>query len=222
MASGWKKKEETMSETTKYTIEQLREIVSAGLSLAEAKLLLDEGYQPSDVLELAQLKSAQAIKATADAQTATAKAMQKAMRPENEQAPGISACSYPEGDLAHPKPPLPFEVFMDTYPCHKWPETEHWREWELMAQLQPGVFTILRKDGVSMRIDVKGEYDASGKLQKVMVELPKDKDERKQVPAKIVLLTQLVRFGEPARKVFMEATNEYLQLMYGDPEPVGA
>lgn len=204
----------------KYTVEELKQIVSAGMSVTEARTLLDDGYTPADVLELAQLRSAQAVQSAADAQTATAKAMQKAMRPENETHPGISCFSYPEGDQAHPKAPLPFEVFIDTYPASKWPETEHWREWELMAQLQPGEFTIMRKDGIPMRVTVSGERDVNGKLKKVVVDLPKDKDERKQVPPKIVLLQQLVRHGEPARKVFLEATNEYMQLMFGDAASV--
>lgn len=202
--------------TERYTVEQLKAIVAAGLSISEAKALLDDGYTPDDVLELAQLKAASATKAAADAQTATAKAMQKAMRPENEVAPGVSACAYPEGDLAHPKGELPFEVFFDNYPCHKFPETEHWKEWELMAQLKPGDYTILGKEGTAMKITVRGETDVNGKLTKVWVDLPKDRDERKRVPQKIVLLTQIVRYGEPARKVFMEATMDYMRLMYGE------
>jgi len=210
-----------MGDPTKYTVDELRQIVGAGMSVTEAKLLLDDGYTPADVLELAQLKAQQAVQSTADAQTATAKAMQKAMRPENETHPGISAFSYPAGDREKPKPPLPFEVFIDNYPCHKWPETEHWREWELMAQLQPGDFTVMRKDGMQMRVTVKGERDLDGQLSKVLVELPKDKDERKQVPAKIVLLSQLVRGNRNVRDVFLESTNEYLQLMFPKKESVG-
>lgn len=204
-----------------YSMDDLRAIVQAGMGIGEAKALLDDGYSASDVLELAQMQGAQRVKAAADAQTATAKAMQKAMRPENETHPGISALSYPEGDRAKPKAPLPFEVFVDNYPCHKWPETEHWREWELMAQLQPGTFTIMRKDGAKMRIEVRGERNVDGKLEKVMVELPKDKDERKQVPPKMVLLEQIVRADEGnPRKVFLEATTTYLQLLFGEPASV--
>lgn len=221
MAKGWKK-EEPMgeTETTRYTVDELRAIVAAGMSIAEARLLLDDGYTAADVLELAQLKAQQAVDAAAASQTATAKAMQKAMRPENETHPGISAFSYPEGDRARPKGDLPFEVFIDNYPCHKWPETEHWREWELMAQLEPGDFKVMRKDGLPMRVTVRGERNVDGKLEKVMVELPRDKDERKQVPPKMVLLAQLVRRDENPRKVFLEATTEYLQLMFGETATV--
>jgi hypothetical protein len=206
------------AETPRYSLEQLREIVAAGLSIGEAKQLLDEGYDPAGVLELAQLKAQATLQAAADAQTATAKAMQKAMRPENTEHPGISVFSYPEGDKAHPKAPLPFEVYFDNYPCHKWPETEHWREWELMAQLEPGEFKVLRKDFQPMKVTVRGERNMDGKLSKVFVELPREKDERKQVPPKIVLLEQLVRHAENPRVVFMEATQSYLRLLFGEPE----
>ena len=39
-----------------------------------------------------------------------ATAVQKAMRPENQEHPGLSAFSYPEGDQQKPKTTLPFEV----------------------------------------------------------------------------------------------------------------
>lgn len=208
-----------MAKDTKYSIDQLRDIVSAGMSVTEAKALLDEGYSPEDVMALAALQAASAKSATIDAQTAVAKTMQKAMKPENQTHPHISAFSYPEGDIAKKKATLPFEFFYNGYPCHMFPETEHWREMELMAQVTPGEFTVVRKDGTLMAVTVKGERDANHTLTKVSVEFPVTREEKWLVPPKTVLLYQLVHSDHP-RKRFLEAMQEHLILMMGDDAQV--
>src|SRR5258708_4265941 len=43
----------------------------------------------------------------------TALGMQKAVRPENDQHPAISAFSYPEGEIARPKPKLKRDVYFN-------------------------------------------------------------------------------------------------------------
>jgi hypothetical protein len=155
----------------------------------------------------------------AETQKTAANAMQKALKPENETHPHISVFSYPEGDIAHPKGDLPFQFFYNAYPCHKFPETEHWREWELMKQVKPGEFTVVRKDGSVMGVSVKGEYDANQTLTKVSVEFPVSREEKWLVPPKSVVLYQLVYPDNP-RKRFLEAMHEHLNLIMGDP--VGA
>jgi hypothetical protein len=151
-----------------------------------------------------------------ETQKSSATAMQKAMKPENDTHPGISAFSYPEGDAAKPKPTLPFQFFYNAYPCHKFPETEHWRELELMAQVQPGEYTVIRKDGSKMAVTVKGERDADNKLTAIKVEFPISRDEKALVPPKSVVLYQLVHPDNP-RKRFLEAMHEHLNLMMSEP-----
>lgn len=139
-----------------------------------------------------------------ETQTATATAMRKAMKPENETHPGISAFSHAEGDAKRPKPALPFQLFWNGYPIHKFPETETWAEWELLSQLTPGEFTVVRKDNSVMNVTVKGDRDATGKLTKVEVQFPVSREEKWLVPPKFVVAYQLVHQGEP-RKLFKEA-----------------
>ncbi len=145
----------------------------------------------------------------------TATAMQKAMKPENETHPGISCFSYPEGDQARPKPTLPFALFWNGYPMHMFPETETWREMELMCQLEPGEYTALMKDGATMAISIKGERDANGVVTKLDVTFPISRDDKWRVPAKQVLLYQLVHRDRPLRQAFMEATMEHMGLIFG-------
>lgn len=212
-----RKQNDDADEIPRYTMEQLRAIVAAGMSVTEAKMLLEDGYSPSDVLELAGLRAEASKQQAADAQTATAKAMQKAMRPENEHHPGISAFSRPGGDLAAPKGDLPFEFWYLNYPCHKFPETEHYAEWDLMAQVKPGTYTVIRKDGTPMAVEVKGEQDANGKLTKVEVIFTVSRENKWTVPPKSVVLYQIAHAGtKPPKRLFVEAMNEWLTVTLGE------
>ena len=141
-----------------------------------------------------------------------ATAVQKAMRPENDTHPGFSVFSHPDGDQAHPKATLPFECFINGYPVHQFPETETWAEWELYHQLQPGEYTVIRKDGTPMAVTVKGERDANGNLTKVLVEFPIQRSERELVPPKSVLLYQLIHNENPLQ-AFRESMMAYIDRM---------
>lgn len=145
----------------------------------------------------------------------TNRTARKEAKPENETHPGKSVFSYPEGDVARPKPTLDYPFFYNSYPCHKFPETEHWRELELMRQVQPGEYTVMRKDFSLMKVTVTGERDADSKLTAVRVEFPVSREEKALVPPKHVVLYQLVYPDNP-RKRFMEAMQEYVQIMLGE------
>lgn len=144
----------------------------------------------------------------------TNRTARKEAKPENETHPGISAFSYPEGDVARPRPVLPFEFYLNAYPCHKFPETEHWRELELMTQVQPGEFVVLRRDGTPMAVTVKADKDALGKITKLSVEFPISREEKALVPPKVSLLYQLVHTDPNRQKVFIESMNEALKVMF--------
>ncbi len=144
----------------------------------------------------------------------TAEAMQKAMKPENQDHPAVSCFSYPEGDKAKPKPALPFAFFYNNYPFHLFPETQHYRELELAALVQPGEYTVMRKDFTAMNVTVKGERDGDNKLTKVMVEFPVSREDKWKVPPIIVVLYQLVHPDAPKRR-FIEAMNEYMAMFMG-------
>lgn len=194
-----------------YTLDELKAIVAAGMSVGDAKALLDSGYTPDAVLELAQLQSSRQTVAAAEAQSATAKAMQKAMKPENDTHPDKSVFNYPEGNVARPKPTLPFAFLYNGYPIHKFPETQHWRELELAAQVQPGTYTVLRKDASQMKVEVTADRDADGNITKIDVHFPISREEKALVPPQAVVLYQIVHPENP-RKAFVESMQEWLNL----------
>ena len=148
----------------------------------------------------------------------SAEAMKKSLKPENDAHPGKSCFAYAEGDVAKPRPTLPFEFFYNAYPMHKFPETEHWRELELAAQVEPGTYTVIRRDGTPMAVEVKGDRDVNGKLTKVSVEFPILRGEKSLVPPKTVVLYQLIHNENP-RKAFVDAMTEHFQVVMG-AEPV--
>lgn len=189
------------------------------MMLLEALVAQKQQAQPFDMVALKEV--------LAQTSQQTAQAMQKAMKPENTEHPGISAFSYPEGDLARQKVLPPYEIWYFNYPVHMFPETEHWRELELIGQVQPGVYSILLKDQSMMQIDVKGTRDGNGKLRKLEIGIPEDKsisrEEKWLMPPKTVLLYQLVHSGKGSpKRVYMEAMREYLQIALDEPESVQA
>lgn len=144
-------------------------------------------------------------------------AAERAANPSNKTHPGISAFSYPEGDRDHPKAPLPYECFYNGYPVHQFPETEHWQEWELLGRLQPGEFSVIRKDGTSMKVTVTGERNAAQELAKVVVSFPISREDMAKIPPKYVVLYQLMHPENP-RQAFFEAMQAHLKVMV--PEAV--
>lgn len=144
-----------------------------------------------------------------------ATAVQKAMKPENAEHPGLSVFSHPEGDKAHPKPPLPFELIDNGYPVHQFPETETWRAWGMYAQLQPGEYSVIRKDGTVMAVTITGERDANGKVTKLLMKYPILREERGLVPPKTVMLAQLLR-PENTKAAFLEEMHQQLHEMLPD------
>lgn len=189
MATGWKKATEAPMSESDDKFERLLAV------LAEKQ---------TNAVDLDALKAI-----LGETQQATA----KALRPENEAHPGKSVFSHVEGDQKHPKPSFGFDLFWNNYPVHKFPETETWKDWELYAQLTPGKYTILRKDGSRMTVTITGEHDADGKVTKLTVTFPILASEKWQVPPTYVTLYQLVHNDRPAREVFVEAMQLYFQDM---------
>lgn len=80
--------------------------------------------------------------------------------PENVDHPGISVYSYPEGDVAHPKPPLKCKIFWVGYELQA--ETLRPDEVELLNRLTPGEYRVTKADGIGIPFRVQAK--ASDKL----------------------------------------------------------
>lgn len=212
----------------KWSMEQLRGIVSAGMPISEARMLLEDGYQPEDVLELAQLQAEQRKNDQASAASSAAKVAadhtEKLHNPSNKIHPGKSDLSYPEGDTKRPRPVIPYEFLYNGYPMHKFPETQHWRELELALLVRPGEYKVIRKDYSEMSVAVSAEKDLNDGFSKMEVRFTVSREDKDKIPAITVLLYQIAfaNTGKPQRRLYLEAMSEWLRITLGDDAAVEA
>lgn len=93
-----------------------------------------------------------------------ARAMKKALRPENEIAPGISVYN-PRGEVAFPRE-KPSHIYMiGPYPiCDPGNyDTTTATEIALLNQVVPGVYPVTKSDASQVRMLVKTDTDGAGK-----------------------------------------------------------
>lgn len=111
---------------------------------------------------------------------------QKALRPEVAVHPGISVFSYPEGDVARPKPVLT----RDTYFCGIKEEEERLTPGEIDAYNAVGQPRECR--GGSWRAEIKRSQSVGGK-ESLFVWVPHNTMDQRNVlpPSLILLLTEL-------------------------------
>lgn len=145
---------------------------------------------------------------------ATAKSMQKALKPENSDHPGLSVFSHPDGEKAVPKPPLPYELFWNGYPVHKFPETETWSEWLAQSNMPgPGKYTVLRSDLSKMVVDVTAELNADGAPTKVLVTHPMNREDKDRVPPKTAIIAQMHGKDNP-KAAFLASMQAHLAELF--------
>ncbi len=227
------------TDTPRYSRDQLRAIIAAGMSVSEARMLLDDGYTPDDVLELAQMQAAQKqseIQAANLARaTETATAVERATNPSNKVHPGKSCMSYPEGDVARPRPRIEYALFWNGYPQHKFQEELSWMELELFTGrrtepdgtttrlhrgLTPGVYDCQEKDGrTNHKVSVTATKDANDRVEKVEVKFNVLREKKDAIPPVFVWLYQMVHADTMTpREAWQKGMLEYLELSYRDED----
>lgn len=118
----------------------------------------------------------------------TALGMQKAVRPENDQHPGISAFSYPEGDVKRKKPDLVRDVYFN---YHK-ENVEQLTPQEILAYNSIDKDYEQRGGQLSAVIKMRGR-----KREELHITLPvKDMDHRFNAPPSLLLLVHELKTGQ--------------------------
>ena len=117
-----------------------------------------------------------------------AEANKKALRPENEQHPGISVYR-PEGrkdELA-----LRCKTYWVGYPLLADNLTEV--EIGLLNQIdRVGEYPFTKSDGSVAKLTVSGERDANGKLSRLLFDFPCKGDDRYNLPAMASMLREVI------------------------------
>ena len=86
-----------------------------------------------------------------------------------------------------------------------------------MAQVEPGEYTVIRKDGSRMAVTVTGERDADGRLTKVEVTFPVTREDKGVIPPQAVVLYQIVHAKtKTPKQAFVEAMSEHLNQVLGE------
>lgn len=166
------------------------------------------GFDKADLAEILQATAA-----------TSAQAMQKAIKPENETHPGKSCFSYPEGDVARPRPQIGHPLFWNGYPQHLFQEELHWSEAELMVQLQPGEYTCTQKDGRTTHpVTIKATKDGNGGIEKMDVTFAVSRERKDQIAPLFVMLYQLTHPEMAPRKSFMKGMQQHLLNQFGDDD----
>ncbi len=149
----------------------------------------------------------------------SAQTMKRALKPENDHHPGVSVFSYPEGDVAKPRPALAHEVYWNGFPVHQFPETWHWLELELLARIAPGEYFVSKaNDEGAHAVSATGEYDADGKLTKLTILCQCSRDEQRTAPPGAVWLYQMLHKHTPRAQSYIEGMTLFMQhIVMGKP-----
>ena len=171
--------------------DELRTCLATGASIAEIKALQEQGFDYAEILDLCETsRDAKNAEKQTDAER-TALARQKLDERDNRNFPDKSVFSYPEGERAHPKTPLPFKRAM-------WGGTQESleqltaAEHELYLQLQRGAYVITKPDGSKFKCDVivtGNDVDSTVELMDVRFNSKEHKD---GLPSKVDMLRQMI------------------------------
>ena len=118
----------------------------AGVLAMMAELLKEMRATPADGANAAVLEM----------MLATQEALLNKTRPENAQSPGIGAYSYPEGELARPKPALKCKVLWCGYELTT--DTMRPDEIDWVNRLEPGEFRVTKADGTKIPFTVTAKH----------------------------------------------------------------
>lgn len=161
------------TDTNKLTAAEIKQCVALGASISEVRALANDGMSFDEILDIyttqAETRAAQRDADHSAQATIQAQAQKKALRPENEIAPGISVFSNPRGDRDDPKPPFKCKMFW----CGTVQQIETCTPTEvaLLNDLEPGEYICSRTDGVPMKVKVRAvKNEVTEKVEELHVD----------------------------------------------------
>lgn len=203
------------------TFEQLQECLGLGATLEQIKDLAEGGFGYAQIKQLAGTLGA--AKASGGGLSgdqlkqiieSTHLSTRKALRPENERHPGISAFSYPEGDVARPKPTFVRDVYFngsrERHDQLSALEVELYNRFDATRTARNGMWRAeVRRNGSTEELHIVTE--------------PRTLDGRQGLPGLTMVLRELLD-GEAAANPdkLAERVAELERLIAAKAQPVGA
>ncbi len=121
-----------------------------------------------------------------------ADANRKALRPENETHPGVSAFN-PLGDVANPRPDLKCRMFWVGYDLNA--ENLKREEITLLNSATPGTYQFHRTDGSIETMQVSGQSNPDGSLERLEFQFPCKEEKKSNLPTLVNQLRECFGLG---------------------------
>lgn len=180
-----KKAEGTVPELAKLTAEQIQKCLVLGASFEQIKDMAEAGFGYDQILSLARTlgsaKSAGAGLSAGDLRQILLD-QRKAMKPENDRHPGISAFN-PEGDRDHPKPGLVRKTYFNGIP----------EDHDALTPLEIDLYNRFTMTRTARQGMWKAEVLRNGSAEELWISTePKTLDGRQSLPKLTMLLRELL------------------------------
>lgn len=178
-----------MAKTT-LSADQLQECLALGATIGDIRALQQDGFSFEEILAIctsAARREDADKQADADRQ---AKATKRALRPENEAAPGKSVYSYPEGDLARPRPAFACRTFW--VGALMGPDISTAREIELLNAVPAGRYSCSKSDGSRVAVTVRVATDEEGRPTQKEFWFPTKDEHRHNQRSQVAMLEEML------------------------------
>lgn len=179
-----------MAHKTDLTSDQMRQCLAHGASIADIRALQSDGFSFEEILSFCETSQARQDTVRQQAAADQAFAQKKAMRPENETHPGKSVFSFPEGDVARPRPEFSCPTFWVGGRCDY--DTSTAKEIELLNAVPPGVYVCTKADGSRIPVRVEVQRDPGGKPTQKEFWFPTKDEHRHNQATQVAMLTEML------------------------------
>lgn len=180
---------------TEWSKDDINLCLRTGASMGDVWEMQDRGFSVRDALEMFTAAAAARSELDGQARAVTAeenaKALKRALIPENVRHPGRSVYSYPEGDLARPRPELACPTFWVGQPMEN--DVDLVEEILLINQLQPGQFRCSKSDGSKVTVDVNARRNPDTMaIEQKEVWFPTRGQHRFNLLSKVAMLKEMI------------------------------
>lgn len=176
-----------MGKTSTLTLAQRKQCLALGATFTEIRDLENAEFSFEEILdqcETAKAAKDQSLQADADR---NAKAQKKALRPENETAPDVSAY-HPNGGANKVEPRC--ETYWNGQPV--WGDVDSDEEVTLMNQVKPGIYLCSKTDGSKFKVAVDAQFDMAGKITKLTMAFPCSGQQRHNHRSRVDILQEML------------------------------